>query len=466
MKNRKGILLKIEERRYLIDLKRRKIKKAGRKRSSEFNYLLNKELGYDFSYENLKNKWLPKNISYLLEKKKASLYKKSVPYFHKEVGVFLIPRNFSIIESPKESYSLISSFTSAIIDQKYNKIYLDYGQCEKVELGTQVYLDLILKDFFAFSDKCDRHPKTRLMIKEVGGININNVDVNKLLFSVGSPAIHIRKTTKFPDIIPYKLRIHDASKKSRLQNLEQKDIDTTELADYVLMCLKRLNKRLTEEKLDDLCTVIGEILINAEEHSTTNCRYSIGYFHEISGDQRHYGILRLAILNFGDTIYEKFKDKNCQNKDIVRKMRNLSKKYTERNYFLGNEFEEETLWTLYALQEGVTSIDPRKYKRRGNGSIRFIESFFNIKGIEENDDKVSKMTILSGNTIIKFNGRYNIKNKNINGDEYKVMTFNASGNIEDEPDKEYVRFVKNYFPGTMISAEILFDEGDIENDKN
>lgn len=464
MKNIKGILLRLETKRYIRGLRSRKRKKNRRRQITQDFYLLKKNLNNDFSYENLKEKWFPKNLKYLLNRGKCSLYKKSQLFYSKEVGVFTVPKHFSLVDSPEQSYELISSFTSALIDQKYKKIYLDYKQCEKVDLGTQVYLDIILKDFFSFSDRCDRHPRTRLYTNELGGINISNIDVNKLLFSVGSSAIHIKKTTQFQDIIPYKLRIHDASTKSTLQNLEQKDIDTTELVDYVITCLKRVNKKLTGEKLDDLCTVIGEILINAEEHSTTNCRYSIGYFHDIPDDNKHYGIFRLAILNFGDTIYEKFKDKNCQNKEIVNKMKNLSNKYTERNYFLGSQFEEETLWTLYALQEGVTSVDPRKYKKRGNGSIRFIESFFNIKGVAEDDDKTSKMTILSGNTCIVFNGKYNIQRKVINDDEYKVMTFNDSGNIEDKPDKEYVKFVKNYFPGTMISAEILFDEGDIEND--
>ena len=166
-------------------------------------------------------------------------------------------------------------------------------------------------------------------------------------------------------------------------------------------------------------------------------------------------------MNFGQTIYEKFKSEDCPNKDIVRRMEDLSKKYTSRLFFLPGKFEEESLWTLYALQEGVTSISTDSYKR-GNGSIRFIESFFNIKGSQE-DDNISRMTIVSGNTKIVFDGTYSItEGRSSDGTSHKMMTFNKSGSIEDMPDNKYVTYTKNYFPGTMISVELLLNDDDVK----
>ena len=103
-----------------------------------------------------------------------------------------------------------------------------------------------------------------------------------------------------------------------------------------------------------------------------------------------------------------------------------------------------------------------KYRKRGHGSIQFIESFFNIKGTNSKADTISKMAILSGNTSIIFDGKYNIKEKTLpNGDTFKYMTFNDSGDISEKPDKNYVKYVDNYFPGTIISAKILFNEDDL-----
>lgn len=167
----------------------------------------------------------------------------------------------------------------------------------------------------------------------LSGININNYDVKKLLFSVGSAAILANKVIEYKDIVPYNLCIHDSEHNNKLMNEVQKEIDTTRLVDYVLDSLKVLNKILTPEKIDDLCTVIGEVLINAEEHSSTKCRYSIGYFQESNDHGKHCGVFKLAILNFGKTIYEKFSDPDCPNQIVVSKMRQLSENYTKNGFF-------------------------------------------------------------------------------------------------------------------------------------
>lgn len=140
-----------------------------------------------------------------------------------------------------------------------------------------------------------------------------------------------------------------------------------------------MGRKLDDDSMDDLCTVIGEILINAEEHSSTHCRYSIGYFEQKSIDDKKVGVFQLVILNMGRSIYEKFHDLDCPNKAVVEKMKALSNRYTEKKFWSFKTFDEETLWTLYSLQDGVTSISPQAYSHRGNGSLRFIESFFNLK---------------------------------------------------------------------------------------
>jgi hypothetical protein len=414
-------------------------------------------------------KYLPSNLEYLLTSENSPFSLEKIKREnHNTRGIVEIPRIFSIIEEPEESYLTIRKAISALLLEDNREFVLDYKKCEKVELGSQVLLDIILKDFMQFTNKChkiDRNHKNYFP-DTIGGVNIDNDDVKKMMFSVGSPVTLKVREHKFSDIIPYKLCIHDNEKEKNYdRRMEQKELDTTEMADYVIDCLARMNKKFTPIKRDDLCTVIGEILINAEEHSTTKYRFSIGYFKEENIDGKHYGIFRLVILNFGKTIYEKFKDEDCPNKQIVEKMKNLSKSYTKRNLFLQRQFEEENLWTLYALQEEVSSVSPTEYKR-GNGSIRFIDSFFSIKGSQDVDD-VSYLTIQSGRTRIHFNGEYGIVNKtNSNNDVFKVMAFNDSGNIEDKPDNKYVYQTKEHFPGTIISAKLLLNDDDIEQIKN
>ena len=407
-------------------------------------------------------KYLPDNLRYITHSPDSPFDLQSIKHANYNTGgTVLIPEDFSLLNNETDSVNVLRQIISALLIENNEQVTLNYAQCTHVDLSTQILLDIILMDFVRFRRRCNKiYRGHHRIFPSIAGIEINDKPLQKMMFSVGSPANLGIQQHDYKDIIKYRLNVHDNSKyKDNQTRMSQKELDTTAMADYVNDCLARMNKELTPEKLDDLCTVIGEILINAEEHSSTKYRFSIGYFNEESQDQKHYGVFRLVILNFGQTIYEKFHSEECPNKVVVNKMKALSKKYTSRMLFMPGKFEEESLWTLYALQEGVTSIESAK---RGNGSIRFIESFFNIKGTQEQDN-VSVMTICSGHTRIFFNGAYSIVHKkNEKNEDFRVMTFNKTGNIEDKPDDAFVKYSNYYFPGTFISAKILLNDDDIK----
>lgn len=359
-----------------------------------------------------------------------------------------IPQNFSIITNSNESYSVLKTLLPALLGTECEEIIVDYKKTDHIGLSTQVLFDIILFNSLIFLDSPNAHKKINIK-----GINFNN-EIKKFLLSVGS-ASHINSEITFEDVEKYPLCVY------KKNDLSYNEIHTTELVDYVINSLAKIGRKLTKKRIDNLSTVIGEILINAEEHSTTNHRFSVGFFKS----NENSGKFRLSILNLGETIYEKFKDPNCRRPEIVEKMKTLSVKYKSGSIF-SRSFDEGVLWTLYALQEGVTSTDPKEYKKRGNGSIRFIESFFDIKGKKDKKDQFSKMYIISGNTCIEFDGTYEIMEKNDQSEnkksDFKVMTFNKSGNLEEKPDSKYVKKIGAYFPGTLIEAEILFDQDDLE----
>lgn len=459
MKNKKQIKHRVGLKRHIINLKRKKRKKEKRRKYQEYYLRLKKELNNDFSYQNQIERWLPSNLAYILENDKAKFLDNlnNQKVFVETVRI-KVPKVFSLIENEIESYEFIRELTVAILFDKYKSVEIDYINCERIELSAQIYSDMILRDLDKLIKRRNQNKFTQTKIFNLSGININNENIQKLLFSVGSPAVISKDFRKFSDITPYKLCVHN-KEFNKLENAKRKEVDSTEMVDYVINSLATLDKELTSESIEDLSVVIGEILINAEEHSTTKYRYSTGYFqkHNIGGED--FGVFNLAIMNFGETIYEKFKSPECTNYEMKSRMSTLSSKYTKKSFW-NKSFDEETLWTLYSLQQGITSVSIDSYKR-GNGSIQFIESFFNLKGTNEDADDISRMAIISGNTNIIFDGKYNIKNKQKGKDEFKVMTFNDSNDIEDKPDFHYVKSVQNYFPGTIISARILINKDDI-----
>lgn len=459
MKNKEQIKYRISLKRYFKHLKRRKKKKERRRQEHE-NYLKAKsELNNDLSYQNQIDKWLPSNLTYILGNEKANFVNEfSNKRVFTDTYKIKVPKIFSLIENEKESYIFIRNLTINILFDKYKSVEIDYEECERIELSAQIYTDMILRDLDKFIRRRNQNKHTQTKLSNLAGININNENIQKLLFSVGSPAVITKNFRKYKDIIPYKLCVHNREF-NKLENAKRKEIDSTEMVDYVIKSLATLDKQLTNDSIEDLSVVIGEILINAEEHSTTKYRYSTGYFQKHNIDGEDFGVFNLAIMNFGETIYEKFKSPNCTNFRIKDRMKALSGKYTKKSFWTGS-FDEETLWTLYALQQGITSVSIDSYKR-GNGSIQFIESFFNLKGTNDNADDISRMAIISGNTNIIFDGKYNIHKTEKGKDTFKVMTFNNSNNIENKPDSKYVKSVDNYFPGTLISARILINKDDI-----
>ena len=375
-------------------------------------------------------------------------------------GVFEIPEIFSLTEEYQKSYAFLKGLYDTLYNQSLEQIIFDYANCKRIDVDASVCMDIMLRDFIEYYKQCRRRGHVVNVI-EIKPINHTQPHILKILFSIGAYTSIKKVAINFPDIIPYRLCVADNAhpKASAIR-----EIHITNLVEYVLLCMKEMNRTLTPEAEDNLFKVIGEVLINSEEHSTCRQRYSIGYFQHSDNGDEHIGIFNLVILNFGKTIYEKFSDPNCPNREVVGQMKALSDAYTRRKLFSPAEFEEETLWTLYSLQEGVTSKADWK---RGNGSIRFIESFFNLKG-DQGKDNISYLTIVSGNTRITFDGNYRVKEvvKGKDKKAFKMMTFNESGDIGEKPDKKYVTFVDTYFPGTIISARISIKDNNTEIPEN
>lgn len=421
-----------------------------------------KAINSSFSSFSAKRKLGPKpeysdTIKYLAKKREA--FSEDIKPI-KENGHFLLPEIFSLTENYSISFSFLKRLFFALYHQSTSHIELDYSKCQRIDIDASLCMDILLGEFILHFKQCRKkgHP---VHIVDISPTNFEKPDIAKVLFSIGAFSSIKGFRINYNDIIPYPLSFgiinHTQASKIR-------EIHITQMVDYVLRCMSKMKRTLTAEAEDDLFKVIGEVLINAEEHSSGDKRFSIGYFQDTEENGEHIGTFNLVILNFGNSIYEKFSDPECPNSQIVNEMKDLSGKFTKEGLFSKAEFEEQTLWTLYALQEGVTSKADWK---RGNGSIRFIDSFFSLKGDNEKDN-TSYLSIVSGNTRITFDGTYRLidKFKGKNNRKFKMMTFNRNGDIKQKPDKKYVNFVKNYFPGTIISAKICIKETNSEQASN
>lgn len=419
------------------------------------------------SYQDALKTFLPTSLTYLLGCSNSPFYISNLKkYDYKDYVPLIVPENFSIIENERITIDFLKHLVSVLFWQSCRTFRLDYSKCKYCDLATQVFLDSILKDYSSFIRRCEKSKvkgnQIGLNISSIGGNNIHEESIQRLINSVGSPVVLNNRKYQNKFVIPYKLRYYEAKESKGAQLMGQKEIDATTLIEYLDNCLSRLCKKLTADAKQALGYILGETLSNAEEHSSLHNRYLIGYFEETKQKENHYGLLNVVIMNYGKTIYEKFKNPEEGipfNKKCQEQMKDLSDSFRSRNIFKKDEFTEETLWTLYSLQGGVSCIPP-EVRKRGNGTIHFIDSFFKIKGSADADN-ISKMILWSGKSRIEFDGTYQIIEKNDeNEGKIGIMPFNKSGMITEKPDSKYVFSTDTYFPGTMIYAKLLINDDD------
>jgi hypothetical protein len=390
-----------------------------------------------------------------LNKNNFSSHQPSIP----KNGVLYVPKIFSLIEYPEESFKFLKDLLYTLRYPKNRKIKISYKYCIRIDLDAAVCNDIILLEYINAFKYCNEQ-KIALETYSIDAIELEDENVKKFLFATGTHKIIKNINFNFPNILTYDLVIGD-----KKRGIAYKEVESTKLVQHIEKCLKKMNKKLTSDARESFGEIIGEVMANAEEHNITDFHYSIGHFEETEDSEVHIGMFQLVIFNFGESIYERFKNPSaCKNKEILVDMNSLAEKYTKRGFFgflNGNRFEEETLWTLYSLQDGVSSVD----KNRGNGTIKFIDSFLELG--DSNLDKTSKLNLMSGNTTIKFDGTYKtiVKLNNL-GEDFKIIPFNNVGSLDEKPDQKFVTFVNNFFPGTMIYANICIKESDIIKNEN
>ena len=372
-----------------------------------------------------------------------------------------LPKHFSLSRCATESFGFLAALISTLDTVPASVLLLDYEDCEEIDLDASVCMDVILRVFIRRYNLLRGTHRKKAKVCSIEYVKMTREPVRKFCWSVGiAQSIH-GYNLQFPDTLRCSLETGRQGSKCEALIAET----STKLFDHLEACLDRFNKQLTPEDAARFGSIIGEVLANAGQHSSLPPNYAIAHFieHNANDPNDHFGRFQIVIFNFGQTIYERLKDPIAclTQKKLWPEMNNLSQHFTKRRYMglLEAEYKEETLWTLYALQDGVSSLrdssDPES--GRGSGSTRFITDFLELRS--RAPDKNSILTLMSGQTRIHLNGDYAIKDKvNSHGDKHKVIAFNTKNDLREPPDPKVVTFVPPYFPGTLLYADIYLTE--------
>lgn len=443
----------LERHQRSLKKKRRRNKKLVRaKRNKPSNTVFNAKSFYTF-----------------LKKSKFSSHKRKIKFNHKRQVVIKVPQNFSLIHNPESAIEVFEEL-NYIHKLDIEGVYFDHSACTEIDIGASTVMDIFalnLNNYFRHRKTLDfegAYPKDTkvksLLISSgiMSHLGVDN-DARKNLIDAGiTKPFNLlsggRHTSTF--------RVGNSTTLKSSDGASVSDLAATKVVDYFLECLETQGFGLEAEGQAYLTQIVGETINNCELHSGEFCQwFASGYYYSHANDQ--CGELHLSIVNFGQTIYEglKYCSKSQKTKD---ELTNLSNEHS--GFFRINKWDEETLWTLYALQDGVSKekTDDSGVDR-GNGTIQLISAFQSIGG--NMNGGIPEMSIISGNSYIYFNTDpiSKLSKVNVGGTERYHVAFNETNDIRKPPSDKHVRKLKNYFPGTAITMRFFLDKKYIERVK-
>lgn len=356
---------------------------------------------------------------------------------HNHVANLDIPKVFCLSKNPDESLSFLKLIYSLLMDQNIEEIHFNHFSCKYMGICASIIMDIIILECIKYRKSIDSEISLSGNVKDGKVSDSDEVDslvkMSGLLKHLNIYNGVLRNTEKL-----------DLIKNEKSSYVAEKSID------YIDRSLKRHGYSLTKQGRNHFGKFFGEIVDNCSLHGGDKAIwYTIGHY---SYDEKAgLGKCKLCIVDFGNTIYESLKYHSKPK--ILRRIDRYIKKTW---YSFRSTRNEEVLFTLFSLQQRVSRIMDKE-SVRGNGTVTFIESFLDLFNTGNADYK-SMFSITSGRCSILFDGKYRTQNKSFNeGYENKIIAFNANNNLYEEPDKNYVRLLKNSFPGTVVSMDLYID---------
>ena len=356
------------------------------------------------------------------------------------------PAVVSFIDNPDETLRALREMVASC-KWGTREIFLDHGKCTQIDHGAASVVAALATA-----------AQTRLI--DVNGRNPKDPTINEMMWAVGPPRVLKYARTDIPEHFEsFQLKRISAFTRTHARQSSPHELVAHEVHQHICKCVTKFGVRLTAKSQARLLGLLGEVCGNAEEHPGRPDWWVSAYLRQSTGQE---GACHLTIFTIGETIYETL-DGSLPSGCFMRdKIQNLVDTHVHRGLFRGNAWTEGNLWTLCALQEGVHRRnhdgDPAG---RGNGTVQLMKYFRELSGDNPTGGS-ARMCIVSGNTQILFDGTYWPEETETETGTASVIAFNRANDLTRRPDDRYVRQLREFFPGTVISLRYPLSRGDLE----
>ncbi|AKP35137.1 hypothetical protein [Yersinia aleksiciae] len=364
-----------------------------------------------------------------------------------------VPRNFSFYDNPEESLLFIHSASKSICRGERKSVTIDYTSAKYNCLGAECLLGMVVTEARQSNINFDSNVT-------VNGIYPKRESHREIIKSIGivkemdeaNPGI-VKDFTKKNENPKQRIFKVDSIGKEDPSAFAQdrKNITAEKFTAYINECLNDHSLVLKEAAEKHLTSCMGELLDNAERHCGLIQRprwFVRGYVN----NNARQPVCELAIINFGTTIAETFKNLP----DVHYSLKKQVEPYVNRHLNKKGMFEEGLI-TVAALQGRVSCKNVTVSDSSGTGTIELLKFFQdmhdNIRRIRGVEVEKPRMSLISGRTHISFDGRYPLICKVEEDEESETFSYPFnSESLASAPDRAYLNEMKNaYFPGVMVN---------------
>jgi len=366
-----------------------------------------------------------------------------------------VPKILCFLSDHDGTLRFLAELSEKLLRRKPYNLHLIHTNTEVIGLAASFIFDFLVEIYrIRWDDK-------GITIK-VSGETGSNRQVNNFLLSFG-----FLSESKWDSDLPagfvdkdYKDKFETLKFKGSSKASHLKSNAATELAAYFGRCYRHNNYLLSDDVMGNLADAFGEIIGNAEEHSSQNGN-SVTW-HAMGCYDKDRNFCRFAIVNYGNTIYYNLTREDSTLSDIisyVKDMINGQKSFLKRfkDKVLSKE-EEEPLWNVMALQDGISSKRTKsgQSSTRGQGLMDVLNFISDLKANED----IAEVALISGRSKIIIDYTYPITRKSVGtqSEERRQIFFNKSRTFKEEQDPEKVVLMKAGFEGTIITGRFRINE--------
>lgn len=392
----------------------------------------------------------PKELSYpklarffeVMSGNQTSIFRK------KNITVNLM-NDFCIFSNPELVLRKCSQNYKRLTRPELRSVTFDHSGIDKYSLGAEVILALSTREGESFRALNSFQPA------RLRGINPKNTEHLNIINDVGIvaeiDAVNTRVSSQDENLVHVFKRECLTYESPSGTASDHKNNTANEVLIHLRRCLSDHKLALKQTAADRFRNCIAEVLDNAGEHChLTHPAWFVRSYLNNNGYNKYF---ELTILNFGCSYAETFTrlDDNCYAKKVA-------KKYVDRH---SDKFCEDTLYTVAALQGRISSKNKHDYDNRGQGTIVLIEAFekmyneYKALRLDSSEQFSSIMNIVTGRTVITFDGSFSSKTLGEGDKERVIYPFNEEQDLKRAPSHRCVKTMKGvFFPGAIINIRL------------